>query len=127
MNRDKVIMVALAIIAVMLLAFFFRGNMKLKDIKKTTMEMKETNKKLLQENNKLKASVVRYEEITDSLDSAVGDLAVINDDVIDVVASAIESYKTINSEIKDIIDKSKEVIEQSDSIESDDMLEPIIP
>ncbi len=127
MQKDKLLMVALAIIIAVLLVLFFRGRSEIKKIRTIGHQIESTNKKLQKKNTKLKASLVRYNQVVDSLNAAVGDLNIINDDVADVISNSISSFTAIHNEIDDIVVKSNEVIHSSEGAISEDSLEPIIP
>lgn len=127
MQRDKVLVVALAIIIAVLLGLFFRGRAELKELRSEAHQIEKNNKKLQTENKKLKASLVQYMQVADSLNVAIGDLNTINDEVAGVVANYIAAFGIINSEIADIVAQTNEAIHASDSATTDDSLEPIIP
>ncbi|WP_462282049.1 hypothetical protein [Salinivirga cyanobacteriivorans] len=127
MEKSNILVAALAIIIAVLLVFFFKGRADLKDLRGSVRKIEKTNKQLQTENAKLKASLLRYIQVADSLNAAIENFNDLSDEVNNVISGSIASFSAINSKIGDILAESNTVINSSEGATSDDSLQPIIP
>jgi len=127
MEKSNILVAALAIIIAVLLVFFFKGRADLKDLRGSVRKIEKTNKQLQTENAKLKASLLRYIQVADSLNAAIENFNDLSDEVNNVISGSIASFSAINSKIEDILAESNTVINSSEGATSDDSLQPIIP
>jgi|SRR6056297_1047384 len=127
MEKSNILVASLAIIIAVLLVFFFKGRADLKDLRGSVRKIEKTNKQLQTENAKLKASLLRYIQVADSLNAAIENFNDLSDEVNNVISGSIASFSAINSKIEDILAESNTVINSSEGATSDDSLQPIIP
>jgi len=127
MNRDRVWSMVLLATMVFLLIMFFRGNSKLNEVKRISENLESSNQQLQVENEKLKGSLLKYHQLTDSLNLLLVDMDTLENEVLTQLSNSIRSLDLIKLELDLMIEENKKALQVSQQEQSDDNIDPIIP